>query len=700
MTGRRTDASDLVPPSRTRGRLVAWLVCCWIAFWAPVVAAGNGCTPAMLDGSTHIGIADIGTSMRVADAPPGAGIGDIEALPESAFGPTPSGGLITGQGTPVWLRLCLQRTDAAPDQWILQILPSHLRRIELHDREDGSLRTRVRDRDSARNDNDFTYRGGAFALTPSSTEASVYYVRVSNPRPVALDLLLLDPGAMTHFIALEYGGFGLYLGMMLLVAAINLMFWHRLRDPLYLKYALAVLSIATFAAIVGGYVEQFVPAFAPFYDAAWVASYAACAALMTRFVLDAFRAKLYYPLLYRAGTVLVASLAIVALLGIMDADPGFSPQSALRWLVFAAILAFGAMSVHALLRHRSVRLYAIAFLPLIAGLLSIAARRFGLADVPLADHLPNIGALVHVVLLNFALARRAERADRARQRAQQSALRAAQTSERMLEARVVERTRALDAANAQLHREITERTAAQERLHEALEAERRALHGQRQFIAMLSHELRTPLAVIDTTAQALVNEDADALYTRRINRIRRSVGRLVDFIENLLAEDRIASPSRMYVRPYDLRTTLRDRHASGERVRVALPQEPVEIVADPDLIGIVLSNLVDNALKYSSRDTPVDVALHQCGDRVYVEVADRGPGIAPDERERIFEKYYRAQGGHDRRGSGLGLYLCRELARRHGGDIELLPPNDAGGTTVRLVLPFVAVADTVTDDQS
>src|SRR5690606_37569146 len=239
------------------------------------------------------------------------------------------------------------------------------------------------------------------------------------------------------------------------------------------------------------------------------------------------------------------------------------------------------------------------------------ARRFGLADVPLADHLPNIGALVHVVLLNFALARRAERADRARQRAQQSALRAAQTSERMLEARVVERTRALDLVNAQLHREISERTAAQERLHEALEAERRALHGQRQFVAMLSHELRTPLAVIDTAAQGLADEHAASQRRRRIERIRRSVGRLVGFIENLLAEDRIASPSRMHMRRHDLRAALQQRYGdvADGRVRTTLPDDPVEVFVDPDLIGIVVSNLVDNALKYSPKDTPVDVIL-------------------------------------------------------------------------------------------
>src|SRR5690606_16329274 len=174
------------------------------------------------------------------------------------------------------------------------------------------------------------------------------------------------------------------------------------------------------------------------------------------------------------------------------------------------------------------------------------------------------------------------------------------------------------------------------------------------------HELRTPLAVIDTAAQGLADEHAASQRPRRIERIRRSVGRLVGFIENLLAEDRIASPSRMHMRRHDLRAELQQRYGdiADGRVRITLPDEPVEVFVDPDLIGIVVSNLVDNALKYSPKDTPVDVILRHAGDGVVLDVVDQGHGIPADDRERVFEKYYRAHGGLERQGAGLGLYLC------------------------------------------
>ncbi|AUN93730.1 ATP-binding protein [Pseudazoarcus pumilus] len=680
--------------------LVAAVVCCCIALWAPIAAAGHACAPTILDDSAHFGVKDFGRSVRLAKAPPDADVQDIARLPETAFSPPPRGGIVAGGGAPVWLRLCLQREASAAPEWALIVLPAYIRQITLFEPDGAAFRARIKDRDRQRDDSDVAYRGAAFALQPDVETPSAYYMKIDGPRPVAVDLLLLEQGRISHFVAIEYAGYGLYLGMMLLVATINLIFWHRLRDPLHLRYALAILSVALFGLVIGGYLEQFVPAFAAYYDRTWMTAYAICAALMIRFVLDAFRTRLYYPMLYRAGRMMIALLAIFVCISVLGIDPGFDAARLIRYLGLASILVFGLTSLHALLHHRSVRLYAIAFLPLIAGLLSITARRFGLADVPLADHLPNIGALVHVVLLNFALARRAERADRARQRAQQSALRAAQTSERMLEARVVERTRALDLVNAQLHREISERTAAQERLHEALEAERRALHGQRQFVAMLSHELRTPLAVIDTAAQGLADEQADSQRPRRIERIRRSVGRLVGFIENLLAEDRIASPSRMHMRRHDLRAALQQHYGdvADGRVRTTLPDDPVEVFVDPDLIGIVVSNLVDNALKYSPKDTPVDVILRHAGDGVVLDVVDQGHGIPADDRERVFEKYYRAHGGLERQGAGLGLYLCREIARRHGGDIELLAPTDEVGTTARLRLPVAPADDALRPD--
>jgi signal transduction histidine kinase len=101
---------------------------------------------------------------------------------------------------------------------------------------------------------------------------------------------------------------------------------------------------------------------------------------------------------------------------------------------------------------------------------------------------------------------------------------------------------------------------------------------------------------------------------------------------------------------------------------------------------VALQNLIQNALKYSPTTSLVTVRLHQSGDMAFVEVADHGAGVQPQDRMLIFTKYYRAPGQRTK-GSGLGLFLSREIARQHGGELDLVA-SDTAGSTFRLPLPL------------
>ncbi|WP_111656735.1 sensor histidine kinase [Isoalcanivorax indicus] len=677
-----------------RGGALCWGLALVLLSWCTPAAAAPGCTAAQLTQAGEFGVATLGAGLtRVSPELSPGSVEEVAALPESAFVPLPRSGVHVKNHETVWLRLCLQRSDTARRDWVLKLLPAYVAHVALHDVTNEGFRTRVRALTEGRNDSDIPYRGAAFLLSPAADSVTVYYLEITTPR-LAIDLLLFEHTAMSRFVAAEYAGFGLYFGMMLLVVVINLFFWRGLKDPLYLRYALALLSTALFSLVVGGYLLQMVPAFAAWYYPTSRTLFAASAVFMTSFVLLAFRTRLYYPRLYQFGRVLIAAFIILGAAGAAGLQPGFDPVRAFRLLTVVAIVSFAGMMLHALFRHRSVRVYAIAFMPLVAGLLAVIARAFELLEtVPLVDHLPNVGALVHLVLLNLVLAQRAGRTELRRRRAQEAALQAAQAAERALEARVRERTHDLDVANDRLRTEVAERTDAQGRLREALESERRALQSQRQFVAMLSHELRTPLAVIDSAAQGLAAEatPVDEPVHRRVSRIRRSVARLIGVIENLLADDRIASPSRLRLKYCDLRHILESRIApsADERLNISLPDEAIPARVDPDLVGVVVANLVDNALKYAPADTPVALSLSREGDHAVITVRDQGPGVPPADVEKVFEKYYRAANEQTTAGSGLGLYVCREIVRHHGGDIALLPAQDGCGTVARLRLPLL-----------
>ena len=107
------------------------------------------------------------------------------------------------------------------------------------------------------------------------------------------------------------------------------------------------------------------------------------------------------------------------------------------------------------------------------------------------------------------------------------------------------------------------------------------------------------------------------------------------------------------------------------------------------MIDIALSNLVSNALKYSPEDAPVTITLQPdaIAGQMAIRVQDQGQGIRSDDRKQIFNKFFRSADNQRIPGSGLGLHLARELARRHGGNVKLAPQADAVGAVFTFTLP-------------
>ncbi len=237
-------------------------------------------------------------------------------------------------------------------------------------------------------------------------------------------------------------------------------------------------------------------------------------------------------------------------------------------------------------------------------------------------------------------------------------------------------------------------------LENALQTERQTLANQRQFVAMLSHEFRTPMAIIDATAQRLdmVLRNSQPELVPRIDKIRRAVARQLNLLENCLAEDRLlASELALHLERVDMREFLvrnygEDGLQASARIQLELPADAQWVECDRHLFDVALSNLVSNALKYSPNDNPITIRLlahtvNGATDHIVIQVADSGRGVPPEERERIFVKFMRGEGNQSTSGAGLGLYLARELARRHGGEFLLEPAGDTPGATFSLSLP-------------
>ena len=246
--------------------------------------------------------------------------------------------------------------------------------------------------------------------------------------------------------------------------------------------------------------------------------------------------------------------------------------------------------------------------------------------------------------------------------------------------------------------------AAAHRAHVEVEAERL----RNELLSAMSHDLKTPLASILTAGTTLLgpNERADGVRRELLETIVEETELLNRLGTNLLSVTRLESgrvhlnktPEALDDLVYGVLSRLSGR-LEGRSVDIEVPGELPFVLMDPVLVDQVLVNLIENVLRYTPQGSPLGIRLLASEREVMLEVADRGPGIAREERERVFEKFYR---GHEARqkdgGSGLGLTICRAVARAHGGRIRI-HPREGGGTLVEFALPAsgASVAHRISD---
>lgn len=218
-----------------------------------------------------------------------------------------------------------------------------------------------------------------------------------------------------------------------------------------------------------------------------------------------------------------------------------------------------------------------------------------------------------------------------------------------------------------------------------------AADAQRLLVEEASHELRTPLAVLQTNADVLLRRADPTVEELRagIERSQGAAARLTATIEELLVDAR--GRARTIVRePTDVVGLVHEvvdgaaLLAAERGVEVVVhASEPVVAPVDEASVRRAVGNLVDNALVHAPRGSTVEVEVR--ADELSVLVVDHGPGVAPDDQERIFERFWR--GRADGSGTGLGLPIARQVAQAHGGDLTLESPGPSGdGATFTLRL--------------
>jgi PAS domain S-box-containing protein len=234
--------------------------------------------------------------------------------------------------------------------------------------------------------------------------------------------------------------------------------------------------------------------------------------------------------------------------------------------------------------------------------------------------------------------------------------------------------------------------------------EERALETMRtEFVSTVSHELRTPLAAIYGAAMTLRRSDVvldDEQRATLLDVVSGEADRLARTVNDILWASRLDTDS-LHVNiqscdpaalAHEVVQAQRAHLDRGHEIALTLAPGLPLVTGDPDKVGRVLINLVDNAVKYSPDGGTVDVKVEPVGSHVRFSITDRGIGIPPAEQRRIFEKFYRLDPNMTRGvgGTGLGLYICRELVRRMEGRIWVESDGLGRGSTFHVELPFAA----------
>lgn len=215
----------------------------------------------------------------------------------------------------------------------------------------------------------------------------------------------------------------------------------------------------------------------------------------------------------------------------------------------------------------------------------------------------------------------------------------------------------------------------------------RYANQQQNFMMTVTHELKTPIAITQLNIETLLKRNLDPEQQKKMLEVSLLETQRLDTLCNniLLASQLDMGEYQTNAQAFDLSFIVNNsvnnfQHRFPERKFTAKVQEAIFIKGETVLIQLLLNNLIDNAIKYAQAGTEISIELQMQDNIVKLQVKDQGVGVPATEREKIFEKFYRVGQEYTRatKGTGLGLYLCKQIAQFHNAKLEVSPNSPKG----------------------
>jgi len=230
------------------------------------------------------------------------------------------------------------------------------------------------------------------------------------------------------------------------------------------------------------------------------------------------------------------------------------------------------------------------------------------------------------------------------------------------------------------------------------------VQAQRRFVADAAHQLKTPLAGLRTQAELALRDASPDEMQASLRQLIMGSERATRLVNQLLLLARAENPQSVELVPADLNAIAHEQTLHWVHQALALNTDlgfegtdaPLVIAGNDILLAELLNNLVDNALRYTPSGGHITVRVRRTARHAVLEVEDSGPGIPPEERERVFDRFYRVLGTRSA-GSGLGLAIVREISQKHHAQVQILEGtahSDLPGACIRVLFPLRDDANT------
>ena len=568
-----------------------------------------------------------------------------------------------------WLRLRLKNSSDTAIERLFEIAYAKLADIQIHQFGEQNyqyLRTGYAIPFEQR---PYKYRFFVLPMTIAAHSEQLIYFRIQTPNALHIPARLWEKQAFLAYERKDNITQALFFGMVIAMALYNLFLFSVLRDVSYLLYVMFSCCFMVAMVFYTGLSNELFP----WSDTVAVTQVGTSFSMPIVFVFF----LLFMRKILNTATLLPKLDSVIKLFIVINAvlplfiwqmfDHFVQPKNVVIALTSLLILVISVICVYK--RQRSAYFFIAAFGLLFMTILTISLNLLSIISSARFSFVGQVqfSSTLEMLLLSFALADRFYILRLEKETAQQQLVDSLKLSEKILETRVQQRTTELENAG--------------EQLRILVEKERDNSIEKSNFIAMLTHELKSPLSTIKFAVGNIQRSQNPEIKAMCLHDIQTAAHDMSVITERCIDADKLENAdTAISASPFSLKAIIEDiiqRHNSVNRVRLAL-EPPFLITSDALLCGIILSNFLENALKYSPEHSQVDIFAAWTVDKsaVLISVCNQiGTSGKPDSN-KVFAKYYRNTHAQRLRGTGLGLWLVRGIATQLGAEVSYIDHND------------------------